>query len=992
MANYTELKTAISAVIKTNNNQEITGQLLQDVLNNIISVIGANATFAGIATPDTAPGTPDQNVFYIAGQSGTYPNFNAIVLDNEIAILSNKSGTWVKTTTGFATNDGIGNVIGLDNVNDRPVYVNAIKFIGFVPNEASKDHIFSIHGFSSRGSSKSATPNITELDLFILDETASQAAGAERRAASLVLPANTDITKPTFSKITGNSGTLYVIIDWNPVVNYQVNGRYSYIVWGANFANPSASNLVRIQKLDANDPRITNWEDCIKSTQLSNTYGTSETKISNEFLTASLFGIRNGLSFNFSSRYANELRAMRIVKKAYFSFKGDTTPTEVGIGVLGNGGGNGTNFWFGFGNLDGTGEGYGTTSLIPVSSIDGGTKSFYYEDDKYKWYVELDFSAWLEIGNVIWSWSTPCCKLNNIIPENDAIWKQLQVEAAVEEKLLITKFGGEAEFISSGVGYININTGAVGGDIWSYVAYRCKEGDIISADIKISTSAIGTNVCAVYAVYSSETQFTANNLLYKGPQWGAEAKEYSNNNIVIPKNAKCIVFCYQRLNSISVKNVLTSENVVNIVSSHREIKSAIHLTSESYITLRIKAAILDARLILDDESMHNAFWNTGHTFTREEVTYTSEKKLFGICQSFINSSGKPYINWYWMMPNGNYIPWNSSFNIIKGEGKILHDDVEYLEKRVNLDGYSATLYIVIDWSILPNISSVFSNNYLDNSVISVPHEGIIQTMLLSKQLQVEAVSPTQFSDMTKLNFGVDGDSITTGNQWSYYVTQILGFASHHNVGVGSATWACRKQTLNDITYQTQEYDAEDFAGISSGYESTTDPVEIQKRCNNCAKVHVQKFIDEVTKGQYPIPDIFAFAMGTNDSDKTAADNAIATGTNYPSGDMLFTLAGAMKWCIQKIHETYPSCKIYVLLPIQRYAGGNENNLEKIEIMKDIAKAFSVEVIDMYSNCGISSMLENGTGPYLRDGLHPNTDGQKLMGKYAASVIRNYIVL
>lgn len=44
MANYTELKTAVSAVIKTNNNQEITGQLLQNVLNNIISVIGANST------------------------------------------------------------------------------------------------------------------------------------------------------------------------------------------------------------------------------------------------------------------------------------------------------------------------------------------------------------------------------------------------------------------------------------------------------------------------------------------------------------------------------------------------------------------------------------------------------------------------------------------------------------------------------------------------------------------------------------------------------------------------------------------------------------------------------------------------------------------------------------------------------------------------------------------------------------------------------------
>ena len=472
MANYTELKTAISAVIKTNNNQKITGQLLQDVLNNIISVIGANATFAGIAMPDTAPGTSDQNVFYIAGQSGTYPNFNAIVLDNEIAILSNKSGTWVKTTTGFATNDGIGNVIGLDNVNDSPVYVNAIKFIGFVPNKASKDHIFSIHGFSSRGNTTSATPNITELDLFILDETASQAAGAERRAASLVLPANTDITKPTFSKITGNSGTLYVIIDWNPVVNYQVNGRYSYIVWGANFANPSASNLVRIQKLDANDPRIITWDAALKTSQLSDTYGTSENKISNEFLTAALFGIQNGLSFNFPERYADELKAMRIVKKAYFSFKGDTKQTGVGIGVLGNGGGDGTKFWFGFGNLDGTGQGYGTTSLIPIEDVPDGIKTFYVESNNYKWYVEIDFSAWKELGNVVWSWSTPCCKLNNIIPEDSDIWKQIRIENTIQKSIEFTEYKGEADFLLSASGYISNSNGAITGEIWQHVVFK----------------------------------------------------------------------------------------------------------------------------------------------------------------------------------------------------------------------------------------------------------------------------------------------------------------------------------------------------------------------------------------------------------------------------------------------------------------------------------------------------------------------------------------
>ena len=53
MANWSVLKAAIANAIKTNGNQEITGQVLQNALNNIVSTVGENATFAGIATPTT---------------------------------------------------------------------------------------------------------------------------------------------------------------------------------------------------------------------------------------------------------------------------------------------------------------------------------------------------------------------------------------------------------------------------------------------------------------------------------------------------------------------------------------------------------------------------------------------------------------------------------------------------------------------------------------------------------------------------------------------------------------------------------------------------------------------------------------------------------------------------------------------------------------------------------------------------------------------------
>lgn len=110
MGNYEQLKQAVSDVIKTNGNQEITGAILQNALLSIISTIGTNATFAGIATPTTNPGTPDQNVFYIASENGTYSNFNSISLNDEVVILSNKNGNWEKFQSGIASDIKLNNI------------------------------------------------------------------------------------------------------------------------------------------------------------------------------------------------------------------------------------------------------------------------------------------------------------------------------------------------------------------------------------------------------------------------------------------------------------------------------------------------------------------------------------------------------------------------------------------------------------------------------------------------------------------------------------------------------------------------------------------------------------------------------------------------------------------------------------------------------------------------------------------------------------------
>lgn len=99
MANYEALTSAIQQAIKTNGNQEITGQVLQTVLLQMVNTLGTGAQFMGEATLTTDPGNPDASVFYIASIKGTYTHFGNLKLNtDEVAALSNATGAWTKTT------------------------------------------------------------------------------------------------------------------------------------------------------------------------------------------------------------------------------------------------------------------------------------------------------------------------------------------------------------------------------------------------------------------------------------------------------------------------------------------------------------------------------------------------------------------------------------------------------------------------------------------------------------------------------------------------------------------------------------------------------------------------------------------------------------------------------------------------------------------------------------------------------------------------------
>lgn len=77
---YAQLKTDIAAVIRNNGNQEITGNVLQGALLEMINALGANYQYAGVADTSTTITTTEANVFYLLTEAGTYSNMSSSIV------------------------------------------------------------------------------------------------------------------------------------------------------------------------------------------------------------------------------------------------------------------------------------------------------------------------------------------------------------------------------------------------------------------------------------------------------------------------------------------------------------------------------------------------------------------------------------------------------------------------------------------------------------------------------------------------------------------------------------------------------------------------------------------------------------------------------------------------------------------------------------------------------------------------------------------------
>ncbi len=141
-----------------------------------------------------------------------------------------------------------------------------------------------------------------------------------------------------------------------------------------------------------------------------------------------------------------------------------------------------------------------------------------------------------------------------------------------------------------------------------------------------------------------------------------------------------------------------------------------------------------------------------------------------------------------------------------------------------------------------------------------------------------------------------------------------------------------------------------------------------------------------------------FIKRTDDMDPDADIIVVFGGTNdFGHGDAPigkftdrteYTFYGAMHILCNKLIEKYPAAQIVFMTPLHRLSEDkmiNENgqpletNLEGFRnIIIEVARYYSIPVLDLWSVSGLQPKVDVIKQTYMKDGLHPNDLGHKLI--------------
>ena len=218
-------------------------------------------------------------------------------------------------------------------------------------------------------------------------------------------------------------------------------------------------------------------------------------------------------------------------------------------------------------------------------------------------------------------------------------------------------------------------------------------------------------------------------------------------------------------------------------------------------------------------------------------------------------------------------------------------------------------------------------------------------------------------DFNRKTIALFGDSLTATNNWQQFMQRICNFKRVDVLARDGATWSNYPETV----YKPD-----------AGWN---DP-------HNCVVWNqYNDFIRRIKSGGLEIPDYIFMMAGSNDGfwgkrvgrvdDTVSISDIIKKEVNT-----VVEISESVAFVVGLLQKDYPAIKIIIGTPPVQPRINNPDYMQSIaSIIKETAKYCEVPCVDVFTNCGITSLTASGL--LWGDGVHLNEDGAKLVGEYIA---------
>lgn len=167
---------------------------------------------------------------------------------------------------------------------------------------------------------------------------------------------------------------------------------------------------------------------------------------------------------------------------------------------------------------------------------------------------------------------------------------------------------------------------------------------------------------------------------------------------------------------------------------------------------------------------------------------------------------------------------------------------------------------------------------------------------------------------------------------------------------------------------------------------------------------VRWMLRRINNNEIQAPDVILIWLGTNGAGNPTSDNfdsIMSLTYSELSDDSHFndrkTFYGGLRWSLETLYRNLKFSTIVLATPIQTNPE-NYRTYEKLSVtanaIKKMGARYACQVFDALNEINIVDFFENknGTGYFLYDGLHPNSQGKIVFTNYIATKLMNNIFL